>query len=878
MKIALIAPSGVPFVVGGAEKLWWGLSGHVNRCTDHAMELIKLPSPEQDFWQIAASYERWSLLDLGHFDAVISTKYPAWMVQHPNHVVYLQHTLRGLYDTYPKGMALQPGRLPPALQALWRLLDAPGCERALLPEIFARVRALQHDASLDPETLRSLTALPGPLVRALVHKLDAIALAPGAVQRYFAISGVVARRKGYFPAGVKPEVLPHPSNLEGLHGGPAEFVFTASRLDAPKRLDLLVRAYRRSRTAVPLCIAGDGPEGERLRALAAGDARIRFAGRLTDGELVAHYSRAALVPFVPLDEDMGLITLEAMAAAKPVLTVTDAGGVTEFVQDGVNGRLVAPTEAALAQALDEMLADPERLAQMGVAAQQTAASVTWERTAQGLLDAAAQGVAQPDGTKTGAGTDPHAVVVHPAQAGALRSAKLAPLPRQPGTPGRLRLLVVNTFGVFPPDNGGKKRVFYLAQGLAQWADVTLLNLGPSDSTAQEHIFGVHFREVCVPPSRRFEQAEAALTRALQCSVTDIAALLHHAELVQYRQAFKALAGQADVVVSAHVYLSPLVFALWDGPVWYDAHNVEADMKAVVLDVPAPRKETAALAVPGLLDLRAPDVAQRAVARVAAAEAQLVCRAQRVWAVSSANRERLAQLYGRAPEHIELAPNGTRLPDDAWLEPARRAALKRQLGWGTQPLALFVASYHGPNLAAADTVLALAAQCADWSFALVGSICQHVQATHQKRALPANVRLLGVVSEGALTALLRAGDVGLNPMSSGSGTNLKMLDYAGHGLLVLSTPVGARGLAFVAGKHYIEAELSDFAQALQALAPQAPAPQQALRTAARALAEAVYGWDAIAQALQPGATPVPATLAPAPAPVPSPVQDDGVPAA
>lgn len=867
MKIALIAPSGVPFVVGGAEKLWWGLSGHVNRCTDHAMELIKLPSPEHDFWSIARSYEQFSLLDLQHFDTVISTKYPAWMVQHPNHVVYLQHTLRGLYDTYPKGMALKPARLPPALQALWRLLDAPSCDRALLPEIFARVRALQHDAGVDPQALRTLTALPGPLVRALVHKLDAIALAPGAVQRYFAISGVVARRAGYFPAGVQPVVLPHPSNLEGLQDGPAEFVFTASRLDAPKRLDLLVRAYRRSHTAVPLCIAGDGPEGERLRALAEGDARIRFAGRLTDGELVAHYSRAALVPFVPFDEDMGLITLEAMAAAKPVLTVADAGGVTEFVQDGVNGRIVPPTEQALAQALDEMLADPARLLAMGQAAQQTAASVTWERTAQGLLDAAAQGLAQPAGTHAGTGRAKRTgekektAAAGAAETGALHPENFAVVPPPPGAPGRTRLLVVNTFGVFPPDNGGKKRVFYLAQGLARWADVTLLNLGTSGSVAQERIFAAHFREVCVPPSRRFEQAEAALTRALQRSVTDIAALLYHAELVQYRQAFKALAQQTDVVVAAHVYLSPLVFALWNGPVWYDAHNVEADMKAVVLDMAAPQQETVPAAPPGALDLRAGDVAQRAVAQVAAAEAQLVRRAERVWAVSNDNRKRLAQLYGRAPGHIELAPNGTRLPEDAWLEPARRAALKQQLGWGAQPLALFVASYHGPNLAAADTVLALAAQCPGWSFALVGSICQHVKQPNQKAAapaplLPANVRLLGVVSEGELTALLRAADVGLNPMASGSGTNLKMLDYAGHGLLVLSTPVGARGLAFVPGTHYVECEPSAFGAALEALAPLAPAPHLALRTAARALAEAVYGWDAIAQGLQPGAVAAP----------------------
>lgn len=818
MKIALIAPSGVPFVVGGAEKLWWGLSGHVNRHTTHAMELIKLPSPEQDFWQIAASYERWSLLNLDHFDAVISTKYPAWMVQHPNHVVYLQHTLRGLYDTYPQGMALQPARVPPAAQALWRLLQAPGVERALLPEIFARVRELQADVGIDPEALRALTALPGPLVRALVRKLDAIALAPGAVQKYFAISGVVARREGYFPAGAQVTVLPHPSNLEGLHGGPAEFVFTASRLDAPKRLDLLVRAYRRTATTVPLCIAGDGPEGDKLRALAAGDARIRFAGRLNDDALVEHYSRAALVPFIPFDEDMGLITLEAMAAGKPVLTVSDAGGVTEFVQDGVNGRTVAPTEAALAQALDELLADPARLSQMGAAAQHTAAQVSWQRTARGLLEAAEQGLAAP--------------ALHAA-------APAAPQRRS----GRQRLLVVNTFGVYPPDNGGKKRLFYLSQGLAQWADVTLLNLGPVGSAAQERCFGAHYREVCVPASRRFEQHEHALSKALQCSVTDIAALLYHGDLGEYRQAFEVLAAQADVVVAAHVYMAPLVFALWQGPVWYDAHNVEADMKAVVLGEPLPSPEDARTPQ-APLDVRAPGAAQRAVQQVAAAEAQLVQRAERVWAVSDANRERLAQLYGRAAERIELAPNGTQLPADAWLEPQRRAALKQQLGWGQRPLALFVASYHGPNLAAADAVLALAVQCPQWSFALVGSVCQHVQ----NQGLPANVRALGVVSEGALTALLRAADVGLNPMESGSGTNLKMLDYAGHGLLVLSTPVGARGLAFVAGEHYIEAALGDFARALQALAPQVPAPQLALRTAARALAQQVYGWESIAQTL------------------------------
>lgn len=823
LKIALVAPSGVPFVVGGAEKLWWGLAQHVNRHTAHAMELLKLPSPEHDFASLCASYERWSVLDLGHFDAVISTKYPAWMVAHPNHVVYLQHKLRGLYDTYPAGLPTQPARLPVAAQALWRCLQRPGGARSELPEIFGRARELLASTALAPQELAELTALPGPLLRALVHKLDAIALRPGAIRQYLAISGVVARRADYFPAGVPVEVLPHPSNLENLHGGPFEAVFTASRLDGPKRMDLLINAYRRSRTPVPLRIAGDGPQAEHLRTLAAGDERITFLGRLTDDELVAEYSRAALVPFVPYDEDMGLITLEAMACGKPVLTVHDAGGVGEFVRDGVNGRIVEPTEKALAAAFDALLADPARLQAWGKAAQASAAEVSWQRTAQGLLAAVERGQ--------------RAFGEECVPARAVRPAG-----------GRPRLLVVNTFGVYPPDNGGKKRMFYLYRGVAQWAEVTLLNLGCWGQEASERWLAPHLREVCIPPGEGFARAEQALSKALgDKPVTDVAALLYGAQLGALRAAFQTLAQACDVVVCAHVYLAPLVQEVWQGPLWYDAFNVEADMKAVVLGQPLPAPQD----VDASLPLQAPDVhgpglAAQCVRLVAAAEARLVQQAARVWAVSAQDRERFAALFGREVQTMELAVNGTHLPQDAWLDAVRRGALKARLGLGGRPLAVFVASYHGPNLPAADDVLALAQRCPDWTFALVGSVCHHLQG----QALPANLLVLGLVEEGVLRALLRAADVGLNPMRSGSGTNLKMLDYAGHGLLILSTPVGARGLAFAAGSHYVEREVQDFAAALQELSAQCPAPQAALRTAARALAEQVYAWDAIAARLNP----------------------------
>jgi hypothetical protein len=49
MQIAIIAPSPVPFCVGGAENLWWGLLQYINQHTHHQADLIKLPSPERNF-------------------------------------------------------------------------------------------------------------------------------------------------------------------------------------------------------------------------------------------------------------------------------------------------------------------------------------------------------------------------------------------------------------------------------------------------------------------------------------------------------------------------------------------------------------------------------------------------------------------------------------------------------------------------------------------------------------------------------------------------------------------------------------------------------------------------------------------------------------
>jgi hypothetical protein len=144
MRIAIVAPSPSPFLVGGAENLWWGMLAYLREETDPRRRPDQAAVKETTLADLVAGYEAFSRLDLSGFDAVISTKYPAWMVEHPNHTVYLQHRCRGFYDWYPEaelgGIAYR-GHDPGILDLL-EFVERPRGERAALPEFFQRFREL----------------------------------------------------------------------------------------------------------------------------------------------------------------------------------------------------------------------------------------------------------------------------------------------------------------------------------------------------------------------------------------------------------------------------------------------------------------------------------------------------------------------------------------------------------------------------------------------------------------------------------------------------------------------------------------------------------------------------------------------------------------
>src|ERR1035441_2949316 len=87
MDVAIVAPCPIPYTIGGAENLCRWLQDYINDHTEHQAETIKLPTREFGFWSLIDAYGRFAELDLSGFDAVVSMKFPAWMIQHRNHTL-----------------------------------------------------------------------------------------------------------------------------------------------------------------------------------------------------------------------------------------------------------------------------------------------------------------------------------------------------------------------------------------------------------------------------------------------------------------------------------------------------------------------------------------------------------------------------------------------------------------------------------------------------------------------------------------------------------------------------------------------------------------------------------------------------------------------
>lgn len=343
MKIGIIS-SVVPHVDGGYRMFVTQLVPALERA-GHSVEMVWLPfsgDPNTMFAEMVG----FRMMNLDQiFDLVICCRPPAHIVKHRRKVVWFIHHERIFYD-------------------LWD----------------SRYNPLPKSAYWNS-------------FRAQLMRADTNCL--GEAHRVLSNSQVVADRLKAFN-DVEAEVLYPPLAIDAAfesHAYGSELAFIC-RIEDHKRQHLAVKAMSLTKTPVRLRIAGKSMNPAYVASLNALLEQHGLQDRVTidhrwisEGEKRHLLSTALGVVYIPIDEDSyGYPTLEAASAERPVITVQDAGGVGEFVNDGVSGLVTEPAPEALAAAFDRLWSDRKLATKLGKGARRRmdTLSISWDHVVERL--------------------------------------------------------------------------------------------------------------------------------------------------------------------------------------------------------------------------------------------------------------------------------------------------------------------------------------------------------------------------------------------------------------------------------------------------------------------------------------------------------------
>lgn len=344
-KTVLVLLPQTPFTIGGAEHQAFAL---VDRLKDRGYRaaLVWVPFADYHYDVHLRTATAWRMVDLTewngvHVDAVIPLKWPAYVANHPRKVAWLCHQYRPVYD-------------------LW---DKPPLGIASSPE--SRVLKDQIER-MDQATLSECVAL-------------------------FTNSQNVRNRLKRFN-GLEAQHLYPPLPREGEYFSDdtyEDYVLSVGRLNAMKRVRLLVEAFKYTKSPARCLLVGEGPDRPEIEKTIREhrlEEKVVLKGHLPWGDVLKLYSRAMGVYFAPVDEDYGYITIEAFTSERPVLTATDSGGSLEFVRSEENGFVLPPKPQAFAEAIDRLWYDRNLARRMGREGKACVAGITWQNAIATLAE------------------------------------------------------------------------------------------------------------------------------------------------------------------------------------------------------------------------------------------------------------------------------------------------------------------------------------------------------------------------------------------------------------------------------------------------------------------------------------------------------------
>lgn len=339
----------VPFIRGGAEVLVDQLKKEI---TDlgHNVDVIQMPFKWYPPERIIENAMMWRMADIDvsealgkPIDMVICTKFPAYLVKHPHKVLWLFHQYRQAYDLHESRFAE---------------FNTPEREKI-------RKLIIEMDNKFIPEAKKIFTISKNVTKRLKKYnQIESEVIYPG-----------VKNPGKYFCKTAK------------------DYVLFVSRLSAIKRPEILIKSIKhvKNKSLKFIFVGKDEAKYlEQLERIAKEEGvrdRIIFkTSYIPEEELLTLYAEALCIVFPPYDEDYGYITLEAFLSKKPIITVDNAGGPLEFVENGKNGFITADDDfKKIAHHIDYLNDNREEAEKMGEAGYSIVKNITWENALKKLI-------------------------------------------------------------------------------------------------------------------------------------------------------------------------------------------------------------------------------------------------------------------------------------------------------------------------------------------------------------------------------------------------------------------------------------------------------------------------------------------------------------
>jgi len=386
----------------------------------------------------------------------------------------------------------------------------------------------------------------------------------------------------------------------------------------------------------------------------------------------------------------------------------------------------------------------------------------------------------------------------------------------------MRILFVSPRQCCPPRNGAALREYHLARALGRRAELTHVFFSRAEAPAPDLVDMPFCRKIVpVPAPERYTPAK--IVRGLLGR--------HPLPLLNYTtHAMKAaLAATMDAEPFNLVHLESIHMAAYEpilrrggAPLVYDWHNIESEgMRRYSVNAPSPAHKLYASMTAGRLAALEKEILRSAAGHIVCSE-----------------RER-ETLLGIAPEaRIATVENGADLRSFEETPPAAERRRILFVGW---------MAYHANVEAAVAFTHAvwpgIRERFPKWRLTLAGS---DPAPTVLALGGETNVEVTGTVED--IRPYYGEAIAAIVPMRTGGGTRLKILEAMAAGVPVVSTPLGAEGLAVTPGVDILIAEKDeDWLTQLNALSTEGDLWNR-IAEAGRRLVTARYDWETLGQSL------------------------------